>query len=147
MNGLFHVTHVTENRQELPVIGMENVQAFTTMLMELHKSDYMFLRTDRPDKPKKEIKMLKFKIQHPALTGSMSDAIFQQVVSAQTDRIIEALSTFAKRTNCPVPEFDTETIDSNAYIFNSNSKKRMRLTINVQYDGPYTEISLEQLSI
>ena len=147
MKGSFYVTHVTENRQVLHrdetyrVITLKNVTEFAII------SDYMFLRTDRPDKPKKEIKMLKFKIQHPALTGSMSDANFQQVVSAQTDRIIEALSTFAKRTNCSVPEFDTETIDSNAYIFNSNSKKRMRLTINVQYDGPYTEISLEQLSI
>jgi hypothetical protein len=151
MKGSFYVTHVTENRQVLlrdetyRVITLKNVTDFAIMLLELHKSDYRFLRTD-PDKPKKDIAILKFKIPHPGFTGSMSDAKFQRAVSGQTNRIIEALSTFADRTNCSPTEFNTETIDSYVYKFNSNSNKHMCLTINVQDDGLYTEISLEQLS-
>ena len=149
MKGSFYVTHVTENRQVLlrdethRVITLKNVTDFAIMLLELHKSDYRFLRTD-PDKPKKDIAILNFKIPHPGFTGTMSDAKFKQVVSAQKNHIIKALSAFVDCTNCSGAESYVHNF--NVYRFNSNSNKHMYLTINVHDDCPYTEIALEQQS-
>jgi hypothetical protein len=156
MNGLLFVTHVTENRQVLftdqkyKVIALDNIATFKIMLLELHKSDYLFLRRqsirDCPDKQTVDTRILKFKIPHPVVNASTTDAKFKRVISGQIDSIIEAISVFASKTKLSGLAFDeTDVTDNYVYSFNSKSKKRMRLTINVQYDGPYTEIELEQL--
>jgi len=152
MKGWIYVTHVTENKQVLSadetyrVIALEDVAAFTIMLLELHKSDYRFLCRDRPGKPTKDITILKFKIPHPGFTRNLSDAKWNRVVSSQRDSIIEALSEFVDRTHCSETSFeDTETFDSYVYKFKSNSNKNLCLTINVQDDSPYTEITLKQI--
>jgi hypothetical protein len=150
MKGSLYVTHVTENRQVLlrdetyRVIAVNDVDAFAIMLLELHKSDYRFLRRDHPDEPKIDIRILKFNIRHPGADRNLSPAKFQRVVSVQTDRIIAAVSTFVDRTNCSGLQFDTYKSENYTYRFNSNSNKRMCLTISVQYDGAYSEITLEE---
>ena len=155
MKGSFYVTHVTENRQVLQrdetyrVITLENVATFAIILLELHKSDYKFCsKEDRPNQLPKDITILKFKIPHPAYTGKTSDAKWKRVVASQTNRIIAALSKFVDLTHCSGTDLeDTEISDFYVHRFISNSNKHMSLSIHIHEDIPYTEITLEQLSI
>jgi hypothetical protein len=158
MSGLLYVTHVTHNPQVLfkdetyRVIPMQNIAWFATTLLELHKSDYMFMYIDRPDESKKDITILKFTIPQARVTDTTSDgtsdAMWRRVESEQTCHIKKTISEFGNRTSSDMkmlpPEKSWFQINY-VYKFDSKSNKRMCLTIKVQ-DGPYT-ITLEQLHI